>query len=295
MPRYSKAGWAQDGKALSLFLFSLLAIAIVATAVTSFRQYSDSVFEKNTRLLTSIADLKASAIGRHVRERFSDARIFASRLPVAWILDKTLQPEKRLEAEKFLENAAAATKEAYGYHQILVVDDALNVVFPGSDAIEGKFEIEGLRSAISTGHPMLIDLHSTPGKTFEYGVAYPVFSDDGPGRKILAAVFLKIDAADKLFREVRALPIPDSSGEAVLLNAQGDQVQYLNPLKNDPSVRPLSLKRPLADRRLLAAQAIGNPDDTILFGLDYRGIVALAATRAIEGTPWVLMAKMDQS
>ena len=285
----------QNGKALSLSLFLLLAIAIIFTAVTAFRQYSDSLVERNARLLSSIAGLKANDIGRHIQERFSDARIFAGRPPVAWILDKTLQPEKRMEAEKYLENASRATREAYGYNEIMVVDDKLKVVFPGALVVDGPVEIEAIRSAISTGHSMLVDLHPTAEKTFEYGVAYPVFSDDGPARKVLGAVFLEIDAADKLFREVRNWPIPDSSGEAVLLDARGDHVEFLNPLKNDPSVRPLSLKRPLADRRLLSAQAVGNPDDTILSGIDYRGIDAFAATRAVEGTPWIVMAKIDQS
>ena len=119
----------------------------------------------------------------------------------------------------------------------------------------------------------------------------PLTSIPGP----VPLVVLHINLADWLFPILQTWPVPSASGETLLFRRDGDQVLFLNYLRhrNDSAAK---LHAPISTKKLLAAQVLrGEVRWVGCGGLDYRGIPAIGVVRAIAGTDWFLVAKLDQS
>jgi two-component system sensor histidine kinase/response regulator len=72
-------------------------------------------------------------------------------------------------------------------------------------------------------------------------------------------------------------------------------VLYLNRLRHEPDAQGCATL-PIATKSLLAAQVLRGEikPGSAIEGLDYRGVPAVGAVRAIPGTDWFLIAKLDR-
>ncbi|HUW42113.1 MAG TPA: PAS domain S-box protein, partial [Rectinemataceae bacterium] len=96
-----------------------------------------------------------------------------------------------------------------------------------------------------------------------------------------------------LFPLVESWPVPAGSAETYLVRRQGDQIVALDGLRfNDRG--PLGVRFPLARKDLVGVQAILGARG-LLRGQDYRGVRVLADVEPIDDSPWLLIAKIDES
>jgi PAS domain S-box-containing protein len=109
-------------------------------------------------------------------------------------------------------------------------------------------------------------------------------------------VVLQADPAAWLFRTLRTWPVPSVSGETVLLRRDGDQVLFLNDLRHRADTAA-KLRVPLASAQLLASQVLRGAasEDGALEGVDYRNVAVIGVARAVPGTDWFLVAKLDRA
>ena len=109
-------------------------------------------------------------------------------------------------------------------------------------------------------------------------------------------VVLHADPADWLYHLLQTWPVPSTSGEIVLVRRDGDQVLYLNELRHRKG-SALQFRVPLANREVLAAQVLRGEvrQGEVVTGRDYRGKPAVGVVRAIPGTDWYLLAKLDRA
>ncbi|MDS4068650.1 MAG: PAS domain S-box protein [Candidatus Competibacter sp.] len=109
-------------------------------------------------------------------------------------------------------------------------------------------------------------------------------------------VVLRVDPTDWLYATLQAWPVPSASGETLLFRRDGDQVLYLNELRHRRDTA-LKLRLPVAGSEVLAAQAVRGdaPLSDLVEGVDYRGVPALGVVRAVPGTDWFLVVKLDQA
>jgi len=109
-------------------------------------------------------------------------------------------------------------------------------------------------------------------------------------------IILHIDLSDWLFPILQAWPVPSTGTETLLFRRDSDQVLFLNELRYRKNTAA-GWRVPMATEKLLAAQvlrgevALGQPVE----GLDYRGVPVIGIVRAVAGTDWFLIAKLDQS
>jgi PAS domain S-box-containing protein len=110
------------------------------------------------------------------------------------------------------------------------------------------------------------------------------------------AVVLRTEPAANLFPLLQTWPVPSASAETLLFRRNGDQVMYLNDLVYRPDAAA-RFQAPIATPKLLAAQVLrGEIKPARLFeGEDYRGVPVLGVARAVLGTDWFLIAKMDRT
>ena len=142
----------------------------------------------------------------------------------------------------------------------------------------------------------------------------------------MGAIDIEVDPEKFLYPQIRAWPTPSETAETFLVRQEGGEVVFLSDLRYKAGAA-LSLKLPAQHPG--GARAIGrqgassaashaaasphativgysaeavagldlqtNPDrDTMMEGVDYRGHAVLATARNIPGTPWFIVAKVDQ-
>ncbi len=108
-------------------------------------------------------------------------------------------------------------------------------------------------------------------------------------------VVLDADPGAKLYPMLQAWPTPSASGETFLYRRDGAEIQFLSELRHQADAAVV-LRMPISGRGL-AAQVTRDAGmaGMVLEGNDYRHVPVLGVIRAVRGTDWLLVAKIDRS
>lgn len=117
----------------------------------------------------------------------------------------------------------------------------------------------------------------------------PIFSAAG---RALGALFISIDPHVFLFPLIQSWPAVSETAETLLVERMGDEVVNLNELRHGRNA-VLSLKQPLSRTELPGVMAVQGRIGRVA-GRDYRNVPVLAVLRPVAGTPWFLIAKIDE-
>jgi len=188
---------------------------------------------------------------------------------------------ERLQLEKNLEV----------YFQALIVspDQKILLSVPSSPEMEAD-SWASVKTAMSVPQPVLSRLHYTPSGKIHVDIAQAVRDSAG---QILAVLVLTTNADEYLFPMIKAWPTASRSGEALLVRREGDEVLFLNELRQQEDTA-LKLRFPLSCLSLPAAQAVLGKTG-IFLGKDYRGNDVISDLRPIPTTDWYLVTKEDLS
>jgi PAS domain S-box-containing protein len=272
----------------------LLFIAIASlTAVGIAYTYSQQKAKEVARLQT-IADLKSLEIADWLHERLSDARLLQSNPTLIenyrlW-RDTGSTANRAMVLQRF---NAYIQGEKFDGAQLLDEQGKLlwdsestpdEPVAAASAAI--RRDMQGLQVylfgpyVVRNNHLQLDFIAHLPG----------VGGQPGP------VVILYSDPQNHLAALLKTWPTPSPTGETLLFRKAGDQVLFLNELRFQPGTA-LKLQLPLATKRLLAARALRGEvkQGALIEGEDYRGVPGMGVVRAIPGTDWFLIAKIDRS
>ena len=154
---------------------------------------------------------------------------------------------------------------------------------------------EAFRSALKSGKATLSDFHIGEDNAIKIDVLSPfIGTGDFRGDKsAFAAIVFEVNPGLVLFPLIESWPTQSRTAETFILRQNGDSVQYLNDLRHRKNTE-MSFMLSSSDRYLLAAQGLRGGDG-IYEGLDYRSISSLGVFRAIPGTPWYMVSKIDKS
>jgi PAS domain S-box-containing protein len=123
-----------------------------------------------------------------------------------------------------------------------------------------------------------------------YGVLAPI---GAPGAAPLGVAYLTWQAARTLYPLVESWPVPTRTAETYLVRRDGDGVRFLTPLRHQNDAA-LTLTRPLTLPDLPAARAAKGELGILAGGRDYRSVPVLAYATAVAGTPWLMIAEIDE-
>jgi PAS domain S-box-containing protein len=109
-------------------------------------------------------------------------------------------------------------------------------------------------------------------------------------------IILHIDLANWLFSTLKRWPIPNTSGEILLIRFDKEQTIYLSDLRESKD-SPSTPGMPRFTKGLITAQIQTAKvlSDTLLEGLDYLGVPVIAVVKTVPGTDWFLVSKINQS
>ena len=113
------------------------------------------------------------------------------------------------------------------------------------------------------------------------------------GPRSLAVIVIEIDPNEFLYPCIQDWPTPSRTAETLLVRREGNEIVFLNELRHRTGTA-LSMTMPIDRAGLPAGNAVLGHEGC-MEGTDYRDVPVVAFTRSIPGTPWFIVAKVDQS
>lgn len=293
-------------------------LAVLAIVHFANRQYAQAEANWFTRL-NLIADSRSSDVEHWVRQHFADlsalARNASLQLYATELQMQGKSPDELLESSAqygYLRHLLALSSERGGFTPGLSAQETIpaNVQPAGAGGIallnrDGKVlvatammpPLEGaiadFVSASQKGEQAILDLHGLPDGTARMGWLVPVYAVQGgtsPSDQVAMLLGVR-QIGQELFERLRHPGTTESTLTAYLVRRDGEQVTYLSPTTNHAA--PLSLRLPYGPAQNAASAALAHPGK---FGIlpDHSREPVLFTSRAISGTPWVLVQQISQ-
>jgi len=286
-----------DGSAARLWqrlVLPLLSISLLIAALSAvaYRYLSNEIRRETHRTLAVIAEQKRQAIEASLAEVRLDAQLYFSghsRVEqdfVQWLRSGRHDDAALERMQGFLNGMA----QARAWAGIAVLDGNGERV-----AVVGGAELSGYDAVIADmmRRPRVefVDLHRNSHGEVLYGVLVPIRASVGTAPQGVAYLALRTDTL--LYPMVGSWPVPTRTAETYLVRRDGDAVRFLTPLRHRQDAA-LTLAKPLDTPALPAARAAKGERGIIEGGSDYRGVQVLAYAAAVAGTPWIMLAEIDE-
>ena len=278
-----------------LTVFLVLALAIGSIGFATYRVQSGALRDNALSGLKAVAELKVEGISRWLDERRANARSLSGGTAIPVLLAHWLETGDAGE-QALLTSTLHNLRDSYGFTDLAILDlSGRPLLGTPTDTPQPATSAETVQAALASGQPQFLDLDRREGDGApRMGFIAPLYrtASGGAPRQPLGAIRFNLGPEDFLYPFLTSWPLGSTSGEFVLARRDGADVFFLSPLRFRPDAA-LSLRLPLETPDLPMARALrfGERD---ISGADYRHIPVLTAAQPVPGTPWVLLAKMDE-
>lgn len=274
-----------------LAIFALISVSLLVGGSWYYRQERDRIHQAEYQAIAAIGDLKAWQLQQWRRERLADVMVLATDPFLIRTAGAFSQASSLTTPIASIQESLAIRVRAYGYSDALLLAPNGNILIRIKQDVEpaGEATRQAIAAALAGQGPVLSNLYRGVEQDVYLDSVQAVRNADGIP---LAVVILRSSAQTYLYPLIRAWPSSSQSAETILVQRDGNEVLYLNPLRHHPGM-PLSVRLPLARRELLSVQAVLGRRYTFQ-GQDYReGVEVLAHPRHITGSPWFIATKVD--
>ncbi|MEK6743450.1 MAG: PAS domain S-box protein [Nitrospirota bacterium] len=278
-----------------VLVFVLLAAGIVIAGFMYFRSYELRYRTEVERQLSAIADMKVEGIVHWRKERLGDAALFYKNGNFSGLVRSYLKrPEDEVTGRR-LRAWLQHIQKSYQYDRVFLLDGIGRDRMSAPEARRPISRHLLLRAAEvqRTKQVVLEDFYRNEhDKRVYLAVLIPILDDRGNGRAV-GTLALRIDPEQYLYPSLNRWPTPSKTAETLLVRREGNEALFLNELRYQKNTA-LSLRSSLERKELPAAQAVLGRKG-IMEGRDYAGVPVIADVRAVPGSPWFLVSRMDLS
>jgi PAS domain S-box-containing protein len=244
--------------------------------------------------LTAITELKVWEISNWQKERIGDANVICKNTAFASDVMQYFNNPSSLEAKKNILSLFSATQRSYQYKNILLLDkkNKVKLALNKYDYDFNKIHSDVINEAAKKNDVVFSDIYRD-GKTggVHLSMAMPIVIFQKNNTIRLGTVMIIIDPNISLYPAIKLWPIPNETGETLLVRRDGNEVVYLNELRHTKNT-PLMKRYPITETSLPAVKAVLGWKG-VVEGVDYRKKSVLAAIKAVPNTAWFLVAKVD--
>ncbi len=244
--------------------------------------------------LESIAGFSSGQVGIWRLDQITDAGTISTDPLLTPAVSDFLESRSAPSAS-VLESIFRQTMLEHSYLDVMLVDSSGALLVSGSDPplFTGGLPRDLMTTAAVT-IPSFVDMHLHTGDSVPHmSVIAPLPDEDGRMRVPPTCLVLISDASSFLEPILRPGPSIGESVEVALIEVRGDEVVYLtDPERSGFSA--LELRIPLSDAGQVEAQAASGTRVS-MSGTAYHGGRVLAAAAPVQGSPWILIAMMDES
>ncbi len=274
-------------------LLLALTLLIGTVGVLVYWSVRADIRENTHRTLAVIAEQKRQQLETLIAQTRIDAETyFYSHSGLEIMFRQWLDSGRQntaLLAQMQTRMAAVAQRRNWG--GLAVFDAEARPVFAVGQ-IEAGEHLDLVRDILRQPRLEFLDLHRHAQEVPTiYGVLAPLGPPDAAP---LGAALVIWQAEHTLYPLVESWPVPTRTAETFLIRPEGDQIRYLTPLRHHPDAA-LALTRPLDTPALAGSKAALGQHGILESGRDYRNVPILAYATPIAGTPWLMVAKMDQN
>lgn len=270
--------------------FPLIALTVLVAGVGAFgyRSLSEEIRRETQRTLAVIAEQKRQHIEGWLAEARVDAQmVFSGHSQLEALFEGWVDGGRRDDVA--LARMQALVEELVrlrGWQGVALLDaDGAPALAVGSPDLSAHAGL--IADVLRRPRVEFVDLHEDARGRTHYGMLAPV------GVPARGVAYLTWEAEAALYPMVEAWPVPTRSAETYLVRRDGEGVRFLTPLRHRADAA-LALERPLATPDLPAARAALGERGILSGGRDYRGVPVLAYAAAVEGTPWLMLAEIDE-
>lgn len=285
----------KDIKYALALIFCILALSIVTVGSLYWRKYESRYREGVERQLSVVAELKVGVLAQYRKERLGNAAVFYRNASFSSLVRRALEKPEGTEAREQLRTWLGQEQENLRYDRVFLLDSrgVERMSVPDAPAPVASIISRRASEIVRAGAVLFQDFYRDEYDQRIYlAVIIPVLGgqDDNRSPGILV---LRVDPAIFIYPFLKKWPTPSRTAETLLVRRDGNDVLCLNELRFQKNTA-LTLRIPLGDKDVPAVKAALG-EEGIVEGRDYRGVAVTACVRAIPGSPWFLVTRMDNS
>ncbi|MCX6571765.1 MAG: ATP-binding protein [Candidatus Aminicenantes bacterium] len=276
-----------------LLVFIVLAAGIVASGFFFYGNYKKHFRAEIERQLSVVAELKVSELEDWRAERLADAALFFKNASFSGLVRQFLEKPKDSAGRDQLRIWLSRFQAAHEYDRIFLLDvhGVERMAVPDTPEPVGAHLLEQAPEILRSGRVTFVDFHrDAPDGPIHLSVLVPVL-DDREDMRAAGILVLMIDPEKYLYPYINRWPTPSRTAETLIVRRDGNDALFLNELRFQKNT-VLNLRSPLGNTDMPAVKAVLGQEGFVE-GVDYRGVPVLAALRAVPGSPWFLVARMD--
>ncbi len=280
-------------KQYQVLFISIIVLMIIAGGYLYYDYSAKHKLAEVKNDLTAIAQLKIHQIANWHQQRIANAQSISGDPFLKDVLTKWLNDKNNTSLTNSIRQKLYSIQNEYSYREVIICSVDSKIF------LSTELELNSLDQEIITGiHESVqnkkiedTDLyHSEIHKAILYEIIAPIINDKN---EVIAALVLRINPEHFLYPLVQAWPLPNKSGESLLIRKKGNFALFLNNLRFEKNTA-LTLEIPLTENKVPAVQAILGYKG-IWEGKDYRDVEVLSYINAVPGTNWFMIAKVDKS
>ena len=279
----------------SLLIFVLLSAGILVFGYVYHRQFERLYKTEVETTLASISDLKVSELRHWREERLGDATVFYGSITFADLAGRFLRTPEAVDARMAILTWFRQESEAYQYDRLSLYDTALveRLSYPGGLEMTDSLFLRHAAVALHSHEIVFQDFYRDEHTHRVYlNILVPILEFRETGR-VIGMVAMRIDPRRYIYPLLKRWPTLSRTAETLLIRRDGQTALFLNELKSN-SDAALKLRVPLDSTDVSALKAAFGRVG-IVEGRDYRGVSVIADVRAVPGSPWYLIARVDLS
>ncbi len=275
-------------------LLAGIAVALIGIGYLYLRDTQARSFVEHATNQRIVARVKAQAIERWLAETTLNAESMAAsiaRMPLDLLPGN--QQVAQLVGLAFSETLARSPDIV---SVTLFAPDARVLVHEGEEPSPDAVTSSAVRALVANpSAPRIVDLHNVPGTPPKPRMALVVRVAAGPGAAPAGWLAIGLDPFRGPLDRFGEWPTPSKTSEVMLVHRVGDDVVYIAPPRqlSSPAL-PNTYKRSVETPGLLGARAV-TQGAGVRSGLDYRGVKVFSVSERVNGLPWIVAAKVDES
>jgi PAS domain S-box-containing protein len=278
-----------------LLIFGLLAAGIVTAGYLAYRNYAEHYRVEARRQLSSIAELKVNELTQWRKERLADGGILFKNAAFIALARHVLEKPADAEAQRQISDWMGKLSQFGQYDRVWLLDPqgVTRLSVPGGQRPSAAATLRLVSDVLRSGQITFQDFYRNEHDQRVYLAVLVPICDDSAANRPLGVLVLRIDPSTYLYPFLKRWPIPSPTAETLLVRREGNEVVFLNELRFQTNTA-LNLRAPLDRITRPAAQAVLGRKG-VMNGIDYRGVPVVAALRSIPGSPWSLVARVDET
>ncbi len=279
-----------------LAVYFLFVIVLMGLGYAYFEDRKKEILNQRKEELSTIAELKVEQVVNWRNERLADASKLAPIFEDSNKISQLLKVMNKDERNRMFYRWTRQFYDHLEYKGIYLYSTSLNEVAfksENADSSLGRYEHDLASSAVKNKEAVMSDLYRNgSGISVNLDIYAPVVENRAGGAGVVGLLLLRIDPEKFLFPFVQTWPVETKTFETLLVRREGDNALYLNKLRFLRNAA-LSYFVPLSSKRSPATMAASGFEG-LTEGINYRGNLVVAAIKAVPGSTWKLIAKIDK-